>query len=46
MRYPEWAGMTYEDSRAIYVSTGLGALIPFRLGLPGEIVVITLRKNR
>jgi hypothetical protein len=45
MRYPEWAGMTYEDSRAIYVSTGLGALIPFRLGLPGEIVVITLRKN-
>ena len=46
MRYPEWAGMTYEGSRAIYVSTGLGALIPFRLGLPGEIVVITLRKNR
>ena len=46
MRYSEWGGMTYEGSRAIYVSTGLGALIPFRLGLPGEIVVITLRKNR
>ena len=45
MRYPEWGGMTYEGSRAIYVSTGLGALIPFRIGLPGEIVVITIRKN-
>lgn len=45
MRYPEWGGMTYEGSRAINVSTGLGALIPFRIGLPGEIVVITLRKN-
>ena len=45
MRYHEWGGMTYEGSRAIYVSTGLGALIPFRLGLPGEIVVITLKKK-
>ena len=45
MRYSEWGGMTYEGSRAIYVSTGLGALIPFRLGLPGEIVVITLKKK-
>ena len=45
MRYHEWGGMTYEGSRAIFVSTGLGALIPFRLGLPGEIVVITLRKK-
>ena len=45
MRYQEWGGMTYEGSRAIYVSTGLGALIPFRLGLPGEIVVITLKKK-
>lgn len=45
IRYPEWGGMTYEGSRAINVSTGLGALIPFRIGLPGEIVVITLRKN-
>ena len=45
MSYQEWGGMTYEGSRAIYVSTGLGALIPFRLGLPGEIVVITLKKK-
>ena len=45
LRYSEWGGMTYEGSRAIYVSTGLGALIPFRFGLPGEIVVITLKKK-
>ena len=45
LSYSEWGGMTYEGSRAIYVSTGLGALIPFRLGLPGEIVVITLKKK-
>ena len=45
LSYSEWGGMTYEGSRAIYVSTGLGALIPFRFGLPGEIVVITLKKK-
>ena len=45
LKYSEWGGMTYEGPRAIYVSTGLGALVPFRLGLPGEIVVITLRKK-
>ena len=44
LSYSEWAGMTYEGTRAIYVSTGLGALIPFRFGMPGEIVVITLRR--
>ena len=36
--------MNYEGRRALYVSTGLGALIPFRLGQPGEIVVVTLKK--
>ena len=44
--YDEWADMTYEGDRAIYVSTGLGALIPFRLNQPGEIVVITLKKAK
>jgi len=43
--YNEWFGMTYEGDRAIYVSSGIGGLIPFRLGQPGEIVVITLRKK-
>ena len=45
LSYKEWEGMTYEGLRALFVSTGLGALIPFRLGLPGEIVVITLHSK-
>lgn len=44
LRYSEWGGTTYEGSRAIHVSTGIGSLIPFRLGMPREIVVITLRR--
>lgn len=43
--YQEYEGWVHEGSRSMYISTGLGALIPFRLGLPGEIVVITLRKD-
>ena len=42
LSYQDYEGMVYEGSRAMYVSTGLGALIPFRFSLPGEIVVITL----
>lgn len=45
LSYEVYGGWAYEGSRALFVSTGLGALIPFRLGLPGEIVVITLRKE-
>ena len=45
LSYDEWGGWTYEGDRGIFVSTGLGALIPFRLGLPGEIAVITLRSK-
>lgn len=45
--YKEWGGMYYEGGRAINVSTGLGGFIPFRFGIPGEIVVITLHaKNK
>lgn len=44
--YREYQGWVYEGSRALFISTGLGALIPFRLGLPGEIVVITLRVKK
>ena len=45
LSYQDYEGMVYEGSRAMYVSTGLGALIPFRLALPGEIVVITLHSK-
>ena len=44
--YDVWGGSDYEGDRAMYVSTGLGALIPFRLNMPGEIVVITLRSKK
>lgn len=40
--YKEWGGVFYEGERAINVSTGLGGFMPFRFGVPGEIVVITL----
>lgn len=43
--YSEWGGMFTEGDRAINVSTGLGGFIPFRFGVPGEIVVITLKKK-
>lgn len=42
--YKEWGGMFFEGKRAINVSTGLGAFLPFRFGVPGEVVVITLRR--
>ena len=43
--YDEWGGLYKEGNRALYVSTGMGGLIPFRLNMPGEIVVITLRRK-
>lgn len=44
--YDVWGGWDREGSRAMYVSTGVGGLIPFRLNMPGEIVVITLRSKK
>ena len=46
LSYDEWGGWYYEESRALYVSTGLGGLIPFRLNMPGEIAVITLKVKK
>lgn len=43
MSCDEWGGWYYEGSRALFVSTGLAGLIPFRINLPGEIAVITLK---
>lgn len=43
--YDEWKGTTYEGTRALHVSVGAGGLIPFRLNMPREIVVITLKKK-
>ena len=44
LSFKEFSGLYYQGERAIYVSKGLGGVIPYRLGTPGEIVVITLRK--
>ena len=42
---PYGGGWYHEDGRSLYVSTGLGGLIPFRFGVPGEVAVITLKRK-
>lgn len=44
--YDEWAGMYSEGKRSLFVSTGLGGFVPFRFGVPGEVVVITLHGSK
>ena len=41
----EVVGWYKEGSQSLFVSAGLGGLIPFRFGDPGEIVVLTLRSQ-
>lgn len=43
--YDVWGGWDHEGAQSMFVSTGMGSLIPFRLNMPGEIVVITLKKK-
>ena len=45
LRAKEVDGLYEINNRYLYVSKGLGGLIPFRFGATGEIVVITLRKK-
>ncbi len=42
MRYAEDDGLYDEGGRLLYVTRGLGGLLPFRFGVTAEIVVITL----
>lgn len=37
-------GLYCHDGRYMYVTAGLGGLVPFRLNMPNEIAVITLHK--
>lgn len=39
-------GWYQEESQSLFVTAGLGGLIPFRFGATGEIVVITLRGEK
>ncbi len=36
-------GLYEQQGRYLYVNAGLGGLVPFRLNMPNEITVITLR---
>ena len=39
-------GLYREGSRMLYVTGGIGALVPFRFNMPAEIVVITLKQGQ
>lgn len=43
--YKEWGGLYRNGERALYVSTGTGGNIAFRIGAWPEIDVITLKKS-
>lgn len=45
MKYDEDYGLYEQDGRYLYVSGGVGGIVPFRLGIPGAITVITLHKK-
>jgi predicted MPP superfamily phosphohydrolase len=38
-------GWYKEGNQSLFVTAGLGALIPWRFGATGEIVVLTLKKQ-
>ena len=44
--YPHWNGLYLDGKQSQYVNRGLGCLaIPFRIWMPPEITVITLKKE-
>lgn len=45
LAYKEDNGLYQEKGRYLYVSSGIGALIPFRFGATPDIVVITLHRK-
>ncbi|MDE7159297.1 MAG: metallophosphoesterase [Muribaculaceae bacterium] len=42
--YPEWGGLYDDGAQKLYVSTGVGENIPFRLGAWPQIVLLTLNR--
>ena len=44
--YKESIGLYRAGERVLYVSKGIGGVVPFRFGTPPEIVVITLRTQK
>lgn len=43
--YKEDVGMYEQEGRHLFVTKGIGALIPFRYGVPGEVVLLTLHRS-
>ena len=46
LQYTEDYGLYEQNGCYLHVSGGVGGLVPFRLGLPGEITVITLHSKK
>ena len=46
LRYTEDLGLYEQQGRYLYVSAGMGGVVPFRLNMPNEITVITLHKKQ
>ena len=46
LRFPENHGLYREGDHQLYVTCGIGGLIPFRFGVSPEIAVITLRRMK
>lgn len=40
--YPDSDGLYTEGGQSLYINTGIGCTVPFRVGVPQEITVITL----
>ncbi len=45
-KFKEYGGLYKEGNRALYVSKGVGGVVPIRFGATGEIVVVTLKRER
>lgn len=43
--YRDNQGLYTENGQMLYVNTGIGCTMPFRIGVPQEITVITLKKK-
>jgi len=42
----EWNGLYKEGKQQLFITAGVGGVVPWRFGATGEVVVITLRKGQ
>ena len=45
LAYREWGGLYREQEASLYVSTGVGGSVPFRLGAWPQLTLITLKRG-